>query len=121
VSAEQMLAQARSLGIVLFSGGGKLRYEAPAGRLTPELRAALSAHRAPILDILEAERLAARRIVHCRDCARYIPSPPILRSSRAIWEMPGGCSHGWTSPDKRPPIYPFTGWYCEGWAPKRAD
>ncbi len=120
MSAAQVLAQARSLGIVLFSDGGKLRYEAQVGRLTPELRAALAAHRAPILAILEAERLAARRIVHCRDCTHYVPSPPIRRSSGATWEMPGGCAQGRTSPDKRPPIYPCTGWYCEGWAPKQA-
>jgi len=38
--------------------GGKLRYEAPAGRLTPELRAALSAHKAGILAALAAEGVA---------------------------------------------------------------
>jgi len=88
------LEQARALGIVLSDGGGKLRYEAPAGRLTPELRAALSAHKAAILDMLEAERLARRRIVRCRDCAHCIPSPPIHRARGAIWEMPGGCAQG---------------------------
>lgn len=37
-----------------------------------------AANKAAILDILEAERLAARRIVQCRDCAHYIPSPPFI-------------------------------------------
>lgn len=50
-----MLEQARALGIVLSADGGKLRYEAPAGRLTPELRAALVANKAAILDLLETE------------------------------------------------------------------
>ena len=110
-----MLEQARALGIVLFGEAGKLRYEAPAGRLTPDLRETLVLHKAAILDLLETERLVARRIVHCRDCKHYIPSAPIHRTSGVTWEMPGGCGQGRTSPDARPPIYPCTGWYCTGW------
>ncbi|MGH8554578.1 MAG: hypothetical protein ACREUD_03275 [Gammaproteobacteria bacterium] len=37
--------------------------------------------------MLEVERLAARRIVHCRDCSHYLPSPPIDRASGAIWRL----------------------------------
>jgi hypothetical protein len=59
MSAVRVLEQARALGIALSASGGKLRYEAPAGRLTPELRAALAANKAAIRDMLEAERLAA--------------------------------------------------------------
>lgn len=119
MSAEQVLEQARALGIVLSGNGGRLRYEAPAGNFTPELRQALAENKAAILDILEAERLAARRIVHCRDCEHYIPSTPIHRASGAVWEMPGGCTQGRTSPDARPPIYPCTGWYCDGWTSRK--
>jgi hypothetical protein len=68
---------------------------------------------------LEVERLATRRIVQCRGCAHYIPSPPIQRASGAVWETPGGCTKGKTSPDARPPIYPFTGWHCDGWATRK--
>lgn len=118
MNAAQVLQQARALGILLCGSGGKLRYEAPAGLLTPELRQALIAHKAAILDLLEAEQLAARRIVHCRDCAHYIPSPPIHRASGAVWEMPGGCAQGRTFSDSEPPIYPCTGWYCDGWTAK---
>lgn len=119
MTAAQVLEQARALGILLSGSGGKLRYEAPAGSLTPELRQALIVHKAAILDLLDAERLATRRLVQCRDCAHYIPSPPIHRASGAIWEMPGGCAQGRTSPDDRPPIYPCTGWYCDGWTSQR--
>lgn len=115
MSAAKVLEQVRALGIVLSSGGGKLCYEAPAGRLTPELREALAENKAAILDILGAEQLAARRIVRCRDCQHYIPSKPIHRASGAVWEMPGGCAQGRTSPESRPPIYPFTGCHCSGW------
>ena len=52
MSAAQVLEQARALGIVLCAVGGKLRYEAPAGRLTPELRATLAAHKPAILAAL---------------------------------------------------------------------
>jgi hypothetical protein len=109
VNAAQLLRQARALGIVLTGAGGKLRYEAPAGRLTQELRQALVAHKAAILELLEAEQPARRRIVRCRDCTHYIPSLPIYRASGATWEMPGGCAQSRTSPDARPPIYPCTG------------
>lgn len=119
MSAAQVLEQARALGIVLSGARGKLRYEVPAGRLTMELREALTAHKAAILDLLEVERLAARRIVHCRDCEHYLPSPPIRCASGASWEMPGGCGQGWTSPDSKPPIYPCTGWFCDGWISRR--
>ena len=121
MSAAQALGQARSLGIALSAGAGKLRYEAPTGVLTPELRTALFENKAAILDLLEAERLAARRIVQCGDCAHFIPSPPVNRANGAVWEMPGGCTDGRTTPDRRPPIYPFTGWYCDGWAPRGAQ
>lgn len=119
MSAAHLLQRARALGIVLSGSGDKLRYEAPAGCLTPELRQALVAHKAAILDMLEAERQAARRIVQCRDCAHYLPCPPIHRASGVVWEMPGGCARGRTSPDSKPPRYPFTGWYCDEWKPRR--
>lgn len=119
MSAAQVLEQARALGVVLSGVCGKLRYEAPAGSLTPELRESLAAHKAAILDILEAERLAARRIVQCRDCEHYIPSPPVHRASGAVWEMPGDCAQGRTSPDNCPPIDPCTGWHCDGWTSRR--
>ena len=119
MNAAQVLEQARALGIVLSGADGKLHYEAPAGNLTPGLLESLAAHKAAILDILEMERLAARRVVHCRDCEHYISSPPVHRASGAVWEMPGGCTQGRTSPDARPPIYPCTGWYCEGWTLRR--
>lgn len=119
MSADQVLEQARALGVVLSDVAGKQHYEAPAGSLTPELRESLAAHKTAILVILETERLAARRIMKCRDCEYYIPSSPVHRASGAVWEMPGGCEQGRTSPDSRPPIYPCTEWTCDGWTTRR--
>lgn len=84
-----------------------------------KLRQALAENKAAILDIIEAERLATRRIVQCGDCEHYIPSPPVHRASGAVCEMPGGCAQGRTFPDSKPLIYPSTGWYCDGWASRR--
>lgn len=115
MSAAEMLEQARALGIVLSGDGGTLCYEAPAGRLTPELRRTLSENKAAILALLGADLPTARRTVYCRDCIHHLPTRSIHRKSGAVWEMPGGCAQGRTSPDSKPPIYPFTGWYCDGW------
>jgi hypothetical protein len=119
VNAAQVLERARTKGIALSGEGGRLRYEAPAGRLTPDLREALAANKAAILDILEAERLAGQHIVQCRNCEHHIASPSVSRASGAVWEMPGGCARGRTRSDAIPPTYPCTGWYCDSWTSKR--
>jgi hypothetical protein len=33
--------------------------------------------------------------------------------------MPNGCALGLTQPDSKPPIYPFTGWYCDSWVAQK--
>lgn len=79
MSGAHVLEQARSLGIVLYRTGSTLRYEAPKGRLSPELRAALAAHKGEILGLLEDERLpraspeqvAELRCLVPEQCARY--------------------------------------------------
>jgi len=120
VSAEELLREARELGMVLSSGEpGRLRCVAPMGVLTEKLQRALVAHKPEILDLLQAERISFRRIVTCRECENYIAMPAMHRASWGALEMPGGCTEGRTSPDSRPPIFPFTGWYCDVWIPKR--
>lgn len=59
MSAAEVLGQARALGIALKVSGGKLHYEAPVGRMTPELRATLAANKAAILDVLNAAPMTA--------------------------------------------------------------
>ena len=63
MSAADTLAAARALGVVLSAAGGELRYVAPAGALSPELRAALVEHKAELLAALagEADAAAAQR------------------------------------------------------------
>ena len=62
-----------------------------------------------------------RRAIFCSDCAHYLPSPALYRSHGEPLSMPGGCLLGRTTPDAWPPIYPFTGWLCAGWASQLAS
>ena len=62
----------------------------------------------------------SRRVIFCRDCAHYLPSPPIHRPHGVPREAPGGCRQDRTRPDSWPPIFPFTGWLCDGWAATEA-
>jgi hypothetical protein len=52
VSAPALLEEARRRGVELRLEGGRLRYRAPAGALTAELREALRAHREELLELL---------------------------------------------------------------------
>src|SRR5207253_6081793 len=49
-----LLSACAGRGIVLFVDGGRLRFRAPAGAMTPELRAAVVAHKAALLAHLAA-------------------------------------------------------------------
>lgn len=115
MSATEVLGYARSQGLDISYEGRRLLYSGPAGSMSNELRQALATHKPAILDLLEAERIASRRIVMCGECAKYISEPVVRRKSGVIWEIPGGCTEGRTSPQSHPPIYPSTGWYCDGW------
>ena len=59
MSAADVLAQAQAAGVQLVANGDRLHYRAPAGALTPELRAALQAHRAALLALLAKRPPAA--------------------------------------------------------------
>lgn len=56
-----------------------------------------------------------RRVIFCRDCRHYLPSPALHRSHGEPLPMPGGCLLGRTTPDSWPPVYPFTGHLCTAW------
>ena len=48
----ELLSQLRSLGVEVWAEGDRLRYKAPKGALTPELRAELVGYKADILAFL---------------------------------------------------------------------
>ncbi len=52
-AARKLLAELQQRGIHLEAVGTTLRYRAPEGALTPDLRAELKAHKAEVLAVLE--------------------------------------------------------------------
>jgi hypothetical protein len=120
MTPKELIKHVRELGVELSPGEpGRLKCFAPPGVLSGQMRQALTEMKPEILDLLQAERISSRRIVTCRECENYISMPAMHRASWGALEMPGGCTEGRTSPDSRPPIFPFTGWYCDAWIPKR--
>lgn len=76
----ELLTFAQRSGIVLTAGGDTLTVDAPAGALTPELRAAVADRKADLLAVLwrlDAMRrlaiVAPRAVVYARETARGGP------------------------------------------------
>jgi hypothetical protein len=59
VSAEGLLRELRELGATVAARGDRLAVDAPAGAVTPDLRADLTAHKGALLALLARERLIA--------------------------------------------------------------
>uniref|UniRef100_A0AAU3GMR0 Phenyloxazoline synthase MbtB n=1 Tax=Streptomyces sp. NBC_01401 TaxID=2903854 RepID=A0AAU3GMR0_9ACTN len=60
MTATELLARCTDEGVHLWAQDGQLRFRAPQGRLTDELRAALRTHKEAILRHLEADRAVLR-------------------------------------------------------------
>ena len=58
MTAVAILEEAKQLGIVLEAQGNHLRFRAPKGTLTPELREALARHKGEILAVLQSRQPA---------------------------------------------------------------
>lgn len=71
MTASDIVAELRNLGVQLWAEEGQLRFRAPQGVLTEQRRSALKAHRDEIRGLLEAER---PEVVADPD-ARYEPFP----------------------------------------------
>jgi hypothetical protein len=70
VSAGDVVAACLRAGATLTAEGGRLRYRAPAGALTPALRAALAEHKGAVIRMLTAT-LAADGWATCPCGRRY--------------------------------------------------
>lgn len=55
MTATETIVLARLSGVTLARAGGRLRYEAPTGRMTPTLKKALLDQKTAILELLEQE------------------------------------------------------------------
>ncbi|WP_324718205.1 hypothetical protein U7230_07060 [Carboxydochorda subterranea] len=80
MDAAALLHALRARGIVLSAVGERLRVEAPRGLVTPELRAALTAHKAAILALLQQE---SQWPPQCREAERLYHRPPVLEAPHA--------------------------------------
>jgi hypothetical protein len=59
MSVSALLSECRKRGITLNLSGGRLRYRAPKDAITPELKAALAAHKARLVSQLQSRDAVA--------------------------------------------------------------
>lgn len=77
MTAHELLSQLREKGVeVKTSGDDRLVIDAPRGTITEELRSALAAHKAELLQILKAERAERERAVADSEIAASLLSAP---------------------------------------------
>jgi hypothetical protein len=70
VTFDELMATLGELGVMLRAEGDALRWCAPAGTLTPELRTAVAEHKATVLAAVVAEAAyvdAERRAIRAAD------------------------------------------------------
>ena len=64
MNAPELLAELQGRGVVLEAVGGRLRFDAPRGALTPALRQAMQQHKGELLELAERHlRTQARDLV----------------------------------------------------------
>jgi hypothetical protein len=98
MSPADLMAEAWRRGVLLSAHpGGRLRYDAPAGAMTDDLRAALTANKPAILDLLTAEAGGAVGAAPGFAPGEGETSAPSARST------PGTSAHG-TNPNYDPGI-----------------
>jgi len=73
MSAPEIVAELRTLGVDLWQDGGQIRFRAPRGVLTEEWRTALRSHKAEIVDLLARDGEPAA-VTHDEE-ARHEPFP----------------------------------------------
>lgn len=113
---DTVLLSLQKSGFSLAIVGESLRVN-PRSRITDEVRALVRANKAGLFALLNKQSGMRRKVIFCRDCEHHLPMPKIARLHGTPLEAPGGCRLARTTPDSWPPIYPFTGWFCEGWMP----
>ena len=88
MTALETIAAARAAEIELWREGDRLRYRAPRGALTPELRVALAAHKAAILEELgRREWNATEALRICRQLVEAVATGGEVDTRHLmIWE-----------------------------------
>lgn len=91
MTALALLAELRRRGVVLEASGDRLRYRAPAGAMTAELRAALAAHKAELLMMLREASHAAAASRRPPQDSPTASAPHVEASALLAW----AAAHGW--------------------------
>jgi len=86
MTAREALAAVRQLGGNLSLANGRIRLDAPAGVMTPELREALAANKPELAEILETERRQT-------EVARAISDAYDRLNCLGPWTPPEACAH----------------------------
>jgi len=78
MTVDQLLTDLAASRITLFLDADRLRYRAPEGALTPELRATIAEHRSEIMERLRGKRPATGGTPRCITCDRrdWVDDPP---------------------------------------------
>lgn len=94
MNAATLLTDLLHRGIRLSAFGERLNVDAPRGALTPDLRAALAAHKDDLLRLLNADEVEVQwRVEAMRRQVRYGPPLiiPFLMARRDFVDTPGCC------------------------------
>ena len=70
ITAEAIISEARKAGVVLWVENGKLKYRAPEGAMTAELKGAIKQHREEVMD-----RLSRGERIEPNPEDRWLPFP----------------------------------------------
>ncbi|MEE4186423.1 MAG: amino acid adenylation domain-containing protein [Gammaproteobacteria bacterium] len=93
MSTTELLEQLRAAEITLAVADGRLSVSAPKGRLTPELRAALTANKAELIELLQDSAGAATATAAPLQRADRSRPLPLSHAQQRIWfleELEGG-------------------------------
>ena len=84
-SALELLASLRSLKVTVSAHGDRLRLDAPAGVVTPEVRAKLTAHKAEILKILQDDSDACSALTQIIPRISRGENLPLSFAQQRLW------------------------------------
>ncbi|HEU4325741.1 MAG TPA: condensation domain-containing protein, partial [Roseiflexaceae bacterium] len=81
----ELLARLRELGIKLWTEGDRLRFQAPKGALTPELRDALVEHKAEVIAFLHEASVATQEAPAPILPAQHSGDLPLSFAQQRLW------------------------------------